>query len=273
MCSVTGSSCSIMYLLAQQPVRYLPILWSSTFASVNAFKIYQILKERNARVRWATPDQEEIYVEYFLPHGMTPKQFEALEHAAEKIQLPKDTCLIKQGDPMQYVYLIVKGRTRANILGRHLTAASFTPVRTVGGPSGAWVGEMAFLEAYGLKEKAKVSAKTEETPPPPPSANSLYTIVAAEDCVVYRWSHDDMETLMAKSTDMRSAMTRAMTAAIVGKVINFTVSRSARMPTWSTWLDDWRHNAGAQVQVSTYAPPPEEPSDEATPKENLPNYS
>lgn len=33
-----------------------------------------------------------------------------------------------------------------------------------------------------------------------------------------RWSHADMEALMARSTDLRAAMTRAMTAAIVGKV-------------------------------------------------------
>lgn len=64
-----------------------------------------------------------------------------------------------------------------------------------------------------------------------------------------RWSHADMEALMARSTDLRAAMTRAMTAAIVGKVINFTVSKSSALPTWSTWLDDWKHNAGARISV------------------------
>ena len=41
-----------------------------------------------------------------------------------------------------------------------------------------------------------------------------------------------------------------MTAAIVGKVINLTVSRSERtLPTWSTWLDDWKQTDGSRVNV------------------------
>ena len=77
----------------------------------------------------------------------------------------------------------------------------------------------------------------------------MYTIVAQEDCVVLRWRHDVMEGLMEKSTDMRAALTRAMTAAIVGKVINFTVSRSKANQTWTTWLGDWKYNAGAEVNI------------------------
>jgi hypothetical protein len=77
----------------------------------------------------------------------------------------------------------------------------------------------------------------------------MYTIVAQEDCVVLRWRHDVMEGLMGKSTDMRAALTRAMTAAIVGKVINFTVSRSKANQTWATWLGDWKYNAGAEVNI------------------------
>jgi hypothetical protein len=43
-------------------------------------------------------------------------------------------------------------------------------------------------------------------------------------------------------------MTRAMTAPIVGKVINFTLSVGNRPKTWSTWLDDWKYS-GARVNV------------------------
>lgn len=55
-------------------------------------------------------------------------------------------------------------------------------------------------------------------------------------------------------------------------VINFTVSRSNAKGTWSSWLDDWKHNAGAQVQIAT-----DQTEDDATPqppppKENLPSY-
>ena len=58
-------------------------------------------------------------------------------------------------------------------------------------------------------------------------ATALYTIVAKDDCRILRWSHEEMEELLAKSTDLRASMTRAMTQAIVGKTINFIVSKSS----------------------------------------------
>jgi hypothetical protein len=37
----------------------------------------------------------------------------------------------------------------------------------------------------------------------------------------------------------------------VGKVVNFTVSKKAALPTWSTWLDDIRFKGGATYLVSS----------------------
>jgi hypothetical protein len=48
---------------------------------------------------------------------------------------------------------------------------------------------------------------------------------------------------------MRAAMTRSMTAAIVGKVVNFTVAGRTGS-TWSTWLKDWKYAGGGDIQVS-----------------------
>ena len=56
---------------------------------------------------------------------------------------------------------------------------------------------------------------------------------------------------MSKSTYFRAALSRAMTSAIVSKVINFTISKTNSLPTWQSWLDHWKYNAGAQVQVKT----------------------
>jgi CRP-like cAMP-binding protein len=300
--SVVGSLGSAVYNLTRKPILVAPLLWSATFAAVNGYKIFEIIRERKGTVRLSA-EQETWYTRFFMPHGVTPKQFEAIHNRAQIFRLQQGSCLIKQHDKLEYVYLIVDGTTRASILGRHLTAASVTPVaykEKEGGASGAWVGEMAFLEAYWNTEQgqkhqhsddapssaqppqrqgraatqsdhphaplalaeaaaAAVSAKdavavqgsaaTRSTSNVLKSSHSLYTIVAKEDCVVMRWSHADMEALMARSTDLRAAMTRAMTAAIVGKVINFTVSKSSALPTWSTWLDDWKHNAGARISV------------------------
>ena len=68
----------------------------------------------------------------------------------------------------------------------------------------------------------------------------MSTIVAVEEVEIIEWSFDEMRKLLKVSNDMKGAITRAMTAAIVGKVVNFMVSRQAAMPQWSTMLDNWR---------------------------------
>jgi len=344
--SVTGSICNVVYQATLQPVRLISVAWSSLFALVNSWNIYHILLERNSTVR-LTQQEEDIYVKHFMPHGITPKQFESIWKEAEIARYEKGSAIIKQGERQQHVCLVIRGHTRANILGRRISAASFRHDGSAPddesddevveesryGASGAWIGEMSFLEQYWAKEQAKIhpkktnaapgSEKKKATDPeskqqqiatkgekneapkgtisetrggeiaaPAVAAasdaaggkvddkssavsiqqkktfvgssklasasskmeKSLYTIVAADDCTILRWSHGTMEQLMARSTDMRSAMTRAMTAAVVGKVIHFTVSRSQALPTtWSTWLDDWKHSAGATIEVEEVA--------------------
>jgi CRP-like cAMP-binding protein len=274
--SVTGSLCGIGYLLSHKQILWPSVCWSATFASVNAVKIYQILHERNAKV-YLTDDQEEVYCDHFMPHGITPKQFERLERKSKYIRVEKGDVLIRTGEKLDHLYLIVQGSTQAHILGRSLTAASTTPeTRTgqkEGGDSGAWVGEMAFLDQFWEKEQAKMKLQRRPSngdgeggeeahallPPRKRRSDALYTIRAAEDCLVMRWSFEDMEELMASSTDLRAAMTRAMTSALVGKVVNLTISRTNKgLPNWSAWLSDWKHSDGASVNVRNVLQLPED---------------
>ncbi|CAB9517781.1 expressed unknown protein [Seminavis robusta] len=307
MLSVTGSTANVIYNFTLSPTRYLPVCWSALFATVNGFKIREILQERHSEVHM-TPEQEDTYIQFFLPHGITPRQYQVLEESAEQVVVPKGSAIIRQGDEMDYVCLVVSGSTRASISGRRLTAASAVSPSSLeeekaGGNSGAWIGEMAFLETYWTKEQQRKrinntknpstkndAAETDKSaenvdeptkakeatanatndtattkPPPPPESKpkvsnkpvNRYTIVAVEDCLVWRWKFEQVEAMMSKSTDFRAALSRAMTSAIVSKVINFTVGKSTALPTWSTWLDDWRYNAGARVNVKTeeLAPP------------------
>eukprot|EP00797_Seminavis_robusta_P003366 Sro120_g058470.1 n/a (380) ;mRNA; r:50052-51191 len=263
--SVTGSVCFIVYNLFQAPIKWLMIGWTSLFASVNTYFIIQIVNERHSHVEM-TPQQEACFQKYFALYGITPKQFEVIANKAEQIAVPKNSPVIKQGQKIEHVYLVVEGSTRASILGRYLTAASATPLQDQhdsnnnnnnkgnSGTSGAWVGEMAFLEACWEKEmqqqqeKKKTKQNKNNSPPPPlAAAHAMYTVMAREDCIVWRWTHNDMEQLMRRSGDMRDALTRAMTSAIVGKVINFTVSRSSARPTWQTWLDNWKAQRSATI--------------------------
>ena len=250
--TMTGSILFIGYGLGHTPKLWPPIAWSVLFVSVNGTKLFEILQERNAEVHMST-EQQKVYVEHFLPHGITPKQFQRIEQHAEIVKLKKGEFLVRQGEDLESVYLIRDGSTKAHAFGRHLTAASTTPEtkgdQKEGGDSGSWVGEMALLNYMGEKEQDKT--KQAQMQIKRSVGKAIYTIIAEEDCSVMKWSHEDMEGLMDISNDMRAALTRAMTTALVGKVINMTVSRSTTMqlPSWTKWLSDWTHSDGARVQV------------------------
>jgi len=256
-----------------------------------------------------------------MPHGVTPRQFQVLQETSEKVVVPKGTAIIRQGDVIDHVGLVVSGSTRASISGRRLTAASAMCPKSIteekaGGNSGAWIGEMSFLENYWNKEHqnkapvhkkgdnvadpaiinavldanafeseeniivppknttqeaaGKTSEKVETTDSSAAEGNNKlleppvnrFTIVAATECILWQWDFDQVEQLMNRSGDFRGALSRAMTSAIVSKVINFTISKTTQLPTWSTWLDDWRYNAGASVNVKADMEEEEEEEEE-----------
>jgi CRP-like cAMP-binding protein len=270
--SVTGSLLFIAYNLGQSKILWLSICWTSLFASVNSYKIFGILQERNATVQM-TDEQEDIFVEHFMPHGITPKQFEKIYKKAEFIKVKEGGLLFRSGNKLDHLYLVVEGTTQAHILGRHLTAASTTEDtkgdQKEGGDSGAWAGEMSFLDQFWEKEQAKLKRttkpgdveevkETNATDSKKLLGKAFYTIIATKDCTVMRWSHEDMEELMTSSNDLRAALTRAMTSALVGKVVNLTISRSNKLPNWATWLSDWQRSDGATIQLTDAQKLPED---------------
>jgi CRP-like cAMP-binding protein len=222
-----GSVGNAIYRLTQKPFLWITVAWPTLFASVNGYKIVGILHERNAEVHM-DEIQEQIYVEHFMVHGITPKQFERIENKAEVAHLDKNEVIIRKGGELNNIYLVVKGSTQAHILGRHLTAQS-TSAKTkgdqkLGGDSGAWVGEIAFLDRLWEKEQRKANAKVAKkaVKAEAPKGNGshkqegedeaarkggnekmsavLYTIIAKEKCTVWKWSFEDMESLMSSST-------------------------------------------------------------------------
>jgi CRP-like cAMP-binding protein len=280
MFAIAGTLSGLIYSIVEIR-KFPPMVWGCLFAGINGYKIFEILRERNASVHLSA-SQEEVYVKHFLPHGVTPKQFEAIDQAATTMKFREGEIIVKQGEKHRYVYLVVTGSTKASALGRYMTAASVKPEHheKEGGASGAWIGEMAMLEFLWRKQgggKDEDSAEQSEQldsddrklpkPAPLKSDRNMFTIIAKEDCTLLRWTFDEMEHLMERSTDMRSALTRAMASAIVGKVINFTVSRSRRHP-WSAWLGDWNNTDGARVFVDESDSSADE---DASPTEQLPS--
>lgn len=268
--SVTGSLTFVFYTLLQPPpIRWPSVFWSLLFSSVNSYKIANILHERKAAVV-LSPRQEEIYNEHFQPHGVTPKQFERIMSAGNLRMIKSGGLISRQGIEMNTIKLVVKGSTRASVTGRHLTAIGSKPgnrSRFAGGDSGAWIGEMAFLQSLWVKDHQMkhppfpvAEEKKEEVPSKKddsvkticdslnegkPNAMALSTIVAVDDVEIIEWTFEDMEALMKTSGYMQGALTRAMTAAIVGKVANFMMSKQAGLPTVAALLDNWKHGRSA----------------------------
>jgi CRP-like cAMP-binding protein len=257
--SVTGSMTFVFYTMTQPPpIRWPSVFWSLLFSTVNTYKIANILHEKKGAVI-LTPRQEEIYQEHFQPHGVTPKQFERIMSKGILRVIKSGGFISRQGNEMNTIKLVVKGTTRASVTGRHLTAIGSKPgnrSRFAGGDSGAWIGEMAFLQSLWVKDHASKgrptpvaeqddkkdiisSKKNDETVKTicdslnegKPNAMAMTTIVAVDDVEVIEWTFDDMNELMKTSGYMQGALTRAMTAAIVGKVANFMMSKQAGIPT------------------------------------------
>lgn len=248
--TMTGQLTFAAYNLAQPNILWPSVLWSTLFASVNATKIRNIFHERTAEVHM-TEEQERIFVDYFMNHGVTPLQFMWVEGKATTKLFKKGETLIHKGDTIDRIFLVVKGSTHAHILGQRLTAASSGPKtrgdQLEGGDSGAWIGEMAFLDWFHRRhdndDQTKNAARLGR-------GVSMYTIIVDEDCQVMEWSHEAMEELMEMSTDLRAALTRAITAAVVAKVVNLTIGDVDR-PTesWISWLVDWNSKDGTRIQV------------------------
>ena len=346
--AMTGNCTFVIYsLLSPPPIKWPAIMWSMLFASVNGYNITKILRERQGKVI-LTPHETEIYMEHFQPYGVTQFQFHKVITRGHTKLIEPGTIIAKQGSTINSVQLVVKGKTRAHVGGRHLTAIGSSKgnrFRNVGGDSGAWIGEMAFLQCvwdrdHTKKESsvvAKVLPKSKTSPAATNAAtlssgdtessatmndatadqialqkkiseeqdaqrpgeqqprrqqqqaksditaattntaattiksgnaeedtNSttttiddtedntirfISTIVAVEPVEIIEWSFDEMYSVLKMSNDMQNALTRAMTAAIVGKVVNFMVSRqensnpnlgAVAITSLTSMLENWR---------------------------------
>jgi len=284
-----GNCCAMTYFVINRLLP--PFTWSSIFAMTNAYNIHLILDERSDKVTM-TKDEQTLYEEHFLSHGVTPKQFRMILDKSEVLHVPKNHVIVRADALLDSVYLVVSGHTEASILGRHLTYASSQPgnnVRQKGGDSGAWVGEIPFLESLWQKEQIKrrnttspmnfLAKRVEDAGDGnvedvddneedfdingysgDRSGRALFTIICTEDTTLRRWKHSDLEDLLRTGNEMLPALTRALTAGVVGKVVNFTISRGKEReqgelgsPTWSSWLQDGATANRAEVRVTDAA--------------------
>jgi len=278
--SIAGSVSTITYFTFRTPPRiYLPIMWSSIFLLTNAYMVYYIYEERKGSLSkpW-TEEEESVYMEHFRTHGVTPRQFEKLLSKASRIILPRGIVLVERGSKFESVYLVIEGVTMARSkLAKKVTAASSVPGNReilTGGDSGAWIGELAFLEKFSnlggspsssiqtninsiegamkpnqsleLDKKSnsdehKKNHEQHHTNDPSsiiqPNATriALLSYTASQDSVVLEWTHEDLAEILNSSVDIRGSLTRAMTAAVVGKVVNLYTSKAVMTEPGAWW--------------------------------------
>lgn len=158
---------------------------------------------------------------------------------------------------MDRVFLVVKGSTHAHIDGKRLSAASTSPEtrgdQLEGGDSGAWIGELAFLDHYHRMHLDLDNAAGQlENDDRIGRGLALYTILADDDCEILVWSHNMMDELMELSADLRSALTRAITSAVVAKEVNLTIGNIDRSKWhWASWLTGWAINDGTHINLES----------------------
>ena len=277
--SMTGSLSSVVYFLSLPPPKVLfPAIWSGVFAMTNAYKVYFILEERKGKSKYFTTEETEVYEEHFMPHGVTPRMFEKLLNVSTETRLERGQVLIENGKDLEALYVVKSGCINAvtGVMKRRVTAASTDKIsmkQNEAGNSGAWIGELAFLDILAAKDIKKPTPATPQThthvkeegstdkiqsiaapasnsnPPlvSQPQARtatqkSILTYIATEDTTVYSFDHKELCILLNSSADLRAAFTRAMTAAVVGKVVNLYLSKvDAEKPMWQRWLgDNWQ---------------------------------
>jgi CRP-like cAMP-binding protein len=274
--SVTGSLSSVIYFLSRPPPLVIaPVIWSSVFTGTNLYMIYLIYEERKGKPEPMTAEEESAYEEHFLPYAVTPRQYEKLLKNAKKRELSRGDVLIQKGEKMKNVCLVVSGATEAvNTMSRRVTAASSSKGnkdKLAGGDAGAWIGEIAFFDYLSERDQQTGTFK----PSPPPAAtkalplataaavgetntapkqsdaitrgtatqNSILTYIATKDStLIYQWDFEELADLMRTSSELRSSVSRAMTAAVVGKVVNLYISKAdANKPMWKKWIgDNWQ---------------------------------
>lgn len=177
--SAMGSMGAVVYNASFTPTRYSPILWSLSFAGLNMFKIFEVINERKGNFSM-TDEQEMIYSKFFLSHGVTPKQFETLYKRAEIVHIKQGQHIVEEGEELHHVMLVVHGETRAQLGLRRLTAASFKHEEDapeddrLAWTSGAWCGEIAFLEKYWNREQQKLTPKATKLVEAKPEAAEQY---------------------------------------------------------------------------------------------------
>lgn len=111
---VCGSCCGVAFNILQPSPLKIPATWGCVFIGLNIFQIGVLLHER--RPITFKSEEAEVYAAVFQKHGVTPHQFEKLMRKAGAmwLDLPAGHVILKEGELVDFVSVVVRGRTEVS---------------------------------------------------------------------------------------------------------------------------------------------------------------
>ena len=80
--SIAGQICGIAFCFTREPPLWNPIFWQGIFLAVNLYNLVTLLRERYGEVALSR-DERDLFERIFVPHGVTPSQFNKLLGCAQ----------------------------------------------------------------------------------------------------------------------------------------------------------------------------------------------
>lgn len=182
MTCVAGVASLIGLLLSEStPPREL-MAWQIVFFTINFARLLQLIHERRP-VR-LPPDAKKLARSVFP--SLRPRELLRLLEVAEIVEHPAGHHVIRQGEPLAHLAIVIDGTARVQL----------ADTRTVELSHGAFIGELSYLTGK------------------PPAAN----VVAADRLRIVRWESSSLRAYLADTPDTRTAMQLVLGADLATKL-------------------------------------------------------
>ncbi len=158
------------------------IAWQLVFFAINFARLLQLIHERRP-VR-LSPDARRLSTKVFP--SLRPRELVRLLDVAEIIDHPPGHHVIRQGEPLAFLAIVLDGTARVQL----------ADARTIELTHGAFIGELSYLTGK------------------PPAAD----VTAAGQLRVVRWRSDALKTYLAATPDTRTAMQLVLGADLATKL-------------------------------------------------------
>lgn len=173
--SITASCFSFIYNYfgPSQPM-WVAISWNCFFMSLNIYHVFNILRER--RDIELSPKEKEVHDSVF--RSLSKSDFLKILKMGKWIQKAKNDILISEGQKVEKMELIYKGRVRI-VVNQH-KIAELEDLK--------FIGEISFLTQH------------------PASA----TVVVEEDCEMLMWDQESLREMLKKAPQLLSCLQAAI---------------------------------------------------------------